>query len=77
MIFDFPARMLISLVYPTRKPHRHPEGGTTEGSPWHQPASTVYSKKGILSSLLGDSRLPDGQARLLMHSGRPPPSSSK
>jgi len=23
---------------PSRKPRRHPEGGTTEGSPGHQPA---------------------------------------
>jgi len=24
---------------PARKPHRHPEGGTTEGTPEFQPAS--------------------------------------
>jgi len=38
------------LVCPYRKCHRHPEGGTTEGSPEDQPApktkgdSVVYSR---------------------------------
>ncbi len=56
--------------YPSRKPRRHPEGGTTEARPnvpfgtggnlpGHHPTPL---QKGVRSFKAGDSRLPAGQA---------------